>query len=131
MFVLHGNHTEIVTDYLNLIKYHLLFFYVNFSGINYLLLDRLDSFVLAEDLQLGRELGVKEEKDAPFLPEIPPSGSPFPLYPSIAPSPLSSFVNISTPKLSGHYMYQVLFFSFIFIYIYIYFCYVWLTKMAH
>jgi hypothetical protein len=76
--------------------------YIDFSGINCLLLERLASFVLAKDHKLGLELGVKEEKDAPFLPEIPPSGSPFPLYPSIAPSPLSSFVNISTPKLSGY-----------------------------
>ncbi|XP_078150075.1 putative GPI-anchored protein At1g61900 isoform X2 [Carex rostrata] len=69
--------------------------------INYLLLNRQGSAVLAGGLQLARELELKEENDAPFLPEIPPSGSPFPLYPSLAPSPLSSFINISTPKLSG------------------------------
>ncbi|KAJ3687348.1 hypothetical protein LUZ61_016512 [Rhynchospora tenuis] len=68
--------------------------------IIYLLLASPGSMVLAGGLLLVHELELKEE-DAPFVPEIPPSGSPFPLYPSISPSPLSSFVNISTPKLSG------------------------------
>lgn len=74
---------------------------LRFSGMNSLLLDTPGNVVLAGDLQLKHEIELKEEKDTPFLPEIPPSGSPFPLYPLIAPSPVSPFVNISTPKLSG------------------------------
>ncbi|KAB1199499.1 hypothetical protein CJ030_MR0G022792 [Morella rubra] len=49
---------------------------------------------------LKGRVSVDKKVDA-ILPEISPSGSPEPLFPLIAPSPLVPFTNTTVPKLSG------------------------------
>lgn len=48
-----------------------------------------------------------------IFPEISPTGSPQPLLPLLAPSPLAPFTNTTVPKLSGTYFSHILFLEFI------------------
>ncbi|KAJ3674868.1 hypothetical protein LUZ60_005484 [Juncus effusus] len=59
--------------------------------------------VLLLFLLLCISLSIGDENPSPLIPQIPPNGSPVPLFdPSLAPSPVSPFFNISSgPKLSG------------------------------
>ncbi|PKA46718.1 putative GPI-anchored protein [Apostasia shenzhenica] len=58
----------------------------------------LDNVVADSSL---RRKDIKKEKQNIILPYVSPTGSPRPLIPLLAPSPLSPFMNNSPPKLSG------------------------------
>lgn len=53
-------------------------------------------------------LQVDNHVDA-MIPKISPIGSPQPLLPLLAPSPLVPFTNTSIPKLSGSFLNAALF----------------------
>lgn len=59
---------------------------------------------------LKGSLNMDRKEDA-LLPEIPPTASPQPFLPLLAPSPWAPFTNSTLPKLSGLVQYLIMIIS--------------------